>query len=65
MRARRFNDGLIVRHLQTGRCGTVVRWWHPYDQYRIEWLDGTQTNVWGTDLEAVKCLTHPNSCTRR
>lgn len=39
------------------RRGFVVRVWTPYNQYRVRWTDGGETNIWGRDLALVPSAT--------
>lgn len=39
------------------RRGFITRHWAPYDQYRVRWTDGTETNLWARDLALVPSAT--------
>lgn len=49
----RVGDEVIALIGEPRRRGFVVRHWHPYDQYRVRWTDGSETNIWARNLAPV------------
>lgn len=50
-------DEVIALIGEPRRRGFIVRHWDPYDQYRVRWTDGSETNIWARNLAPVPSAT--------